>query len=203
MVLMQDQYTLEKGRKSNRSLVITGAEEREIIAYLESCEDQGIRIRLKAILLYAKGQSFANVHQETGCSRSSLLKWCQAYRSYGLDGLLDHRRGGNNARLSDEQIRELAERLRSHTPADLLGAKAATPDGRHWTVEDLCNVILEWYGIFYKSRTSYYKLLSMCLPESQPVEVDQNHLQDGWESETAMYQSAQGTHRNNQKSFSS
>ena len=194
MVLMQDQYTFETGGNSGRKLVITGAEEREIIAYLESCEDQGIRTRLKAILLYAKGYSLAYVQQETGCSRSSLLKWCQAYRSYGLDGLFDRRRGGNNARLSDEQIRELAERLRSHTPADLLGAKAATSDGRQWTVEDLCNVIWKWYGIVYKSRTSYYKLLRMCLPESQPVEVDQNHLQDGWESEPEIYQSAQGTH---------
>jgi transposase len=192
MVLMQDQYMLENGRKSNRSLVITGAEELEIIAYLEACEDPGIRTRLKAILLYANGYSLADVQQETGCSRSSLLKWCQAYRSHGLDGLFDRRRGGNNARLSDEQIGELAGRLRSHSPADLLGSKAATPDGRHWTVEDLCNAIWEWYGIVYKSRTSYYKLLKMCLPESEPVEGDHNNLQDGQESETAMYQSAHG-----------
>ena len=73
MVLAQDQCTLETGRKSSQKLIITGAEEQGILAYLESCEDRGIRPRLKAILMYAKDYSLAYVKPKTGCSRSSLL----------------------------------------------------------------------------------------------------------------------------------
>jgi transposase len=134
-------------------------EQEEIIKFLETCDDQTVRSRLRAVLFYIKGYGIDRILEEAKCSRSSLLNWFRAYRQQGPEGLFDRRQGGNNARLSDEQIQDLVERLRNRAPQDLLGQKTATPDGKFWTVEDLCTIIWQWYGVTYKSRTSYYNLI--------------------------------------------
>lgn len=129
----------------------------------ESCNHE-TQSRLRAVLLYEKGHSVDEVVAETGFSRSSLLSWYRAYKLYGLKGLFDRREGGNNAKLTEHQIQELIERLRDRTPRDFLGHRAATIGGQVWTVEDLYNIIWQWYGVRYKSRTSYYNLLKRCVP---------------------------------------
>lgn len=127
--------------------------------------DHETRSRLRAVLLYEKGHSVDHVMAETGCSRSSLLSWYKAYKQQGVNGLFDRRQGGNNAKLTDQQINEVAARLRGHTPRDILGHRTATPAGELWTVEDLYNIVLQWYGVRYRSRTSYYNLLKKCVPQ--------------------------------------
>lgn len=134
-------------------------EEQEITRFLEHCDDQIVRSRLRAVLLYLEGHSIDHILEEAKCSRSSLSNWYKAYKQQGPQGLFDRRRGGNNARLSEEQIRDLVARLRDRAPRDFLGQRTATPDGKSWTVEDLCTIISQWYGVTYKSRTSYYTLL--------------------------------------------
>jgi transposase len=174
MISIEEEKRIEFEESSQRSRSITEVEEQQLLAQLESCEDQAARSRLKAVILYRRGQAIEQVLEEVGCSRSSLLKWYRVYRLQGPQGLFDHRRGGNNARLAAEQIDDLTQRLEHLTPRDLFGAKTAIPDGQHWTVEDLCNAIWLWYGVSYKSRNSYYKLLRVCLPKSQQVEEDHN-----------------------------
>ena len=44
----------------------------------------------------------------------------------------------------------------------LFGATAATADGQFWTVEDLHRAVERWYGVSYRSRTSYHRLLDLC-----------------------------------------
>ena len=159
---------IEIGKFPRRSMTITEPQELNLLAQMESCDDQAARSRLQAVLLYLKGHAIKQILEEVRCSRSSLLKWYRVYRLQGPQELLiDRRHGGNNGRLTDEQIRKLTELLHSHTPRDLFGAKTARPDGQHWTVEDLSNSLLQWYGVSYKSRSSYYNLLRKCLPESQ------------------------------------
>lgn len=136
---------------------------------LES-RDHTTRSRLKAVLLYQEGHRLDYVIAKTGCSRSSLLSWYKAYKLQGIKGLFDRRQGGNNAKLTDQQISELSERLRGHAPRDFLGLRTATPGGQLWTVEDLYNIIWEWYGVRYRSRTSYYSLLKKCLPQDRRSE---------------------------------
>ena len=145
-------------------------EDQQLIHSLESCDDEAARSRLRAVFLYTQGFSVHHVIAETGCSRSSLLSWYRAYKLHGVNALYDHRQGGNNAKLTDRQIEDLRTRLEGHTPREVLGQKAATRDGQLWTVEDLHNVILQWYGVKYKSRTSYYNILKRCVPA-------------GWQSE--------------------
>jgi transposase len=117
-----------------------------------------VRTRLQAVLMYGKGQPIGEIRAQLGCSRSSVLKWCQVYRQSGLEGLLDQRRGGNNARLSSTQVEELFQRLSQTTPGEALG-KASSSEGQQWTVKDLYRVVYQWYGVSYLSPSSYYSLL--------------------------------------------
>lgn len=60
--------------------------------------------------------------------------------------------------------------MQAHSPHDLLyGVQAATPDGSHWTVEDLYRVLNEWYGVVYSSRSSYYRLLKKYLERQKQL----------------------------------
>jgi transposase len=133
-------------------------------------QDGETRSRLKAVLMYEKGHSVEHIMAETGCSRSSLLSWYRAYRQQGVKGLNDCRQGGNNAKLADAQVSDLIGRLQGRTPRDILGHHTAMPEGKLWTVEDLYNVIWQWYGVKYKSRTSYYNLLKKCVPRDRRSE---------------------------------
>ena len=56
----------------------------------------------------------------------------------------------------------MQQRLHQCTPRELFGAGATTADGQFWTVEDLAKVVQAQYGVEYKSRTSYIKLLALC-----------------------------------------
>ena len=100
--------------------------------------------------------------QITGCSRTSLMEWCRAYREYHAQGLVDKRAGGNHAKLSKLQIEELQQILYQYTPKERLGTKASTVDGQFWSVEDLALIVREQYGVEYQSRTSYGRLLHLC-----------------------------------------
>jgi transposase len=112
--------------------------------------------------MYGLGYPVKEIERLTGCSRSSLMVWCQVYHSAGVAGLVDKRVGGNRAKLRYAQIRELSARLQQYTPRDLLGPEAYTQDGQFWTVEDLHRAVKQWYGITWQSRTSYYKLFAAC-----------------------------------------
>ena len=90
------------------------------------------------------------------------MDWCRAYREQGIAGLRDHRRGGNRAKLSAQQLETVRERLLLYSPRDLLGPNTQTATGQHWTVEDLAQAVQRWYGITWESRTSYHVLFARC-----------------------------------------
>jgi hypothetical protein len=45
---------------------------------------------------------------------------------------------------------------------DLFGPEAHTANGQHWTVEDLVRAVQKWYGVSWKTRTSYHQLFEQC-----------------------------------------
>jgi transposase len=127
-----------------------------------SCKDGPTRTRFQAVRLYGVGYPVDQIMDITGCSRTSLMEWCAAYRQQGSNALLDKRLGGNRARLTKAQIQELKGRLHTYTPADLFGTRAATGDGQFWTIPDLQQAIQRWYGVTYRSRGSYHCYLDLC-----------------------------------------
>ena len=147
---------------AKRKFRLIAAERKELLQAYRVCQDAGTRTRYQAVRLYGEGYPEQEIEQITGCSRTSLMEWCRAYRADHSQGLIDKRVGGNRAKLSKLQIEELQQMLHQYTPKERLGPKASTADGQFWTVADLALVVRERYGVEYQSRTSYSSLLRLC-----------------------------------------
>jgi len=147
---------------AKRKFNLTEVERKELLKAYQASKDVGTRTRYQAVRLYGEGYAEKEIEQITGCSRTSLMEWCRAYRADHSQGLVDHRTGGNSAKLSKLQLEELQQKLHQYTPKELFGANASTVDGQFWAIEDLVHVVREQYGVEYKSHTSYTSLLGLC-----------------------------------------
>jgi transposase len=147
---------------AKRKFILTQAEQKELQQAYRHCKAATTRTRYQAVRLYGEGYREAEIEQITGCSRTSLMEWCRAYREDHSQGLVDKRVGGNRAKLSKIQLEELQQILHQYTPKERLGSKASSVEGQYWSVEDLVRVVRERYGVEYRSRTSYIQLLRQC-----------------------------------------
>jgi transposase len=147
---------------AKRQFQLTEEQASVLMAAYLNCKDGATRTRFQAVRLYGTGYPTKEVMEITGCNRSCLMDWCRQYRVDRTAGLIDKRVGGNHRYLSPAQIASLEVRLRQYTPEQLFGDQAFSPDGRFWTVEDLQRAMAQWYGVIYKSRSSYYDLLARC-----------------------------------------
>ena len=147
---------------AKRKFILSEEERKELLRGCRVCKDAGTRTRYQAVRLYGAGYPEEEIEQITGCSRTSLLEWCRAYRKDPSQGLVDKRNGGNRAKLSQLQIEALQQVLHQYTPKERLGTKASTLDGQYWNVEDLAQIVQEQYGVEYRSRASYARLLRLC-----------------------------------------
>ncbi len=147
---------------AKRNFQINEQQALELRQAFEQTRDGPTRTRYQAVRLYGVGYSVGDIQEITGCTRSSLMNWVRDYQRGGVAALVDHRQGGNRAKLTAEQIQQVSQRLREYTPRDLFGADTQTSSGQHWTVEDLARAILKWFGVEWQSRTSYYTLFKQC-----------------------------------------
>ena len=147
---------------AKRKFILSNEARKELLQAYRTCKDAGARTRYQAVRLYGEGYAEEEIEKITGCSRTSLMEWCQAYREDHSQGLIDKRIGGNRAKLSKLEIEELQHTLHQYTPRERLGAKASSVDGQYWSVEDLAQIVRERYGVEYQSRTSYTHLLRLC-----------------------------------------
>jgi transposase len=146
---------------ANRQFQLTEAQVQELTRAYANCKDGPTRTRYQAVRLYGTGYPTEEVMDITGCARSSLMNWCQAYRVNGIEGLIDKRKGGNRAKLNQVQVDGLRDRLQMYAPADLFGATSATESGQFWTVPDLQRAVEQWYGVSYRHPSSYHRLLNL------------------------------------------
>ena len=147
---------------AKRKFTLTETERKELLQAYRTCKNAATRTRYQAVRLYGEGYPVEEIMQITGCSRTSLMEWCRAYREDHSQGLVDKRAGGNRAKLSKLQIEALQQMLYQYTPKERLGPKASTVNGQFWSVEDLALTVREQYGVEYQSRTSYSQLLHLC-----------------------------------------
>ena len=147
---------------AKREFKLSPTQENELKAAYRQCQDGPTKIRYQAVRLYGTGYPVADIENITGCSRSSLMEWCRAYRQLGVAGLVDKRRGGNRAKLTPNQLERLQNQLETYTPYQLLGAADCYGDGQFWTVPDLAKLVEHQYGVTYRSTTSYRSLFDRC-----------------------------------------
>jgi transposase len=141
---------------------LTDAERAKLQASELHEKDGATRARLQGVRLYTLGFEMPLIQTITGLSRTRIMECCRAYREHGIEGLRDHRVGGNNRKLTPEQLSDLRTRLQQYTPKSLFGPAAATPSGQFWTLSDLRRALTQWYGVTYSSTRSYYQLFARC-----------------------------------------
>lgn len=145
---------------SRQRFTISDEQAQELEQAYRGTKDADTRTRYQAVSLYMQGYATAEIFKITGTNQGSLMEWCRKYREKGIEGLEDHRGGRQAAKLSEEQIKELYQRLRDYQPRDVFGSATQTSSGEHWTVEDLRRGVEQWYGVTWKSRTSYLNLFA-------------------------------------------
>jgi transposase len=159
-----------------RTFRLTEAEANELQAAYWQCQGADAKTRYQAVRLYGLGYAVAQITDICACGTRSLLNWTRAYRERGLTALLDHRLGGNRARLQPEQIEKLMNQLHTYTPAQLLGRDACVGEGQFWTVGDLAKLVARDYEVTFQSPTSYRTLLAKCdLSYQRPAKQYKSH----------------------------
>ena len=163
---------------AKRKFILGKAERQHLLHAYRNCKNVATRTRYQAVRLYGEGYRVSEIEEITGCSRSSLMEWCRAYRTDPSQGLVDKRIGGNRTKLQKLEIEELRETLHQYTPRERLGEKSSTVHGQFWSVADLALLLREKYSVEYKRRTSYIEFLHRCGLSYQKTEkVYKNHSQ--------------------------
>jgi len=147
---------------STRIFHLTEEQANELHAAYLQCRNADTKTRYQAVRLYGLGYAVAQIKDICGCSTTSLMEWCRAYRERDLSALVDHRTGGNRARLKPQQIEAIQNQLDTYTPAQLLGSDKRTADGQFWNIADLAALLERDYGVIFASPTSYHTLLHRC-----------------------------------------
>jgi transposase len=80
---------------AKRKFTLTEAERKELLHAYRTCKNTATCTKYQAVRLYGEGYPVDEIMQITGCSRTSLMEWCRAYREDHVQGLVDKRAGGD------------------------------------------------------------------------------------------------------------
>lgn len=126
--------------------------------------------RLQAVRLYGMGEAVDTIQKLVGCGPVSPAQWAMAYRRGGLEALQSRWAVANANKLSDEQRRDLFEKLEQSSPEQVIAPDVRVERGAFWTLSDLEIVVEQWYGVRYRSPQSYRNLLHASGLSYQKVE---------------------------------
>ncbi len=146
-------------RMAKREFRLSEREEIELRRAYDQAEATDVQQRIQAVRLYGEGWSVEDIQHITGCSERSLRRWCGWYAAGGITRLEDQRAGGNNAKLTSDQRADAIRRLKTSRPDQVLPRDIRLSRGEFWTVSDLRIGLQTWYGVTWRSTTSYRQLL--------------------------------------------
>jgi len=119
--------------------------------------------RLQAVRLYGTGHPVPEIAEIADTSPTSIYRWATWYRQGGRAELQSKYEGNQNAaRLSRDQKADLGEKLHQHRPDEVLSPDIRVSQGQFWTVSDLKIAVKKWYGVTYRSTSSYQRLFKEC-----------------------------------------
>lgn len=126
--------------------------------------------RLQAVRLYGTGETVATIQKLVGCGPVSPRQWASQYRQGGLAALHTVWASGNANKLTAQQRQDLLEKMEQYSPEQVIAPAVRVESGTFWTVSDLEIVVERWYGVTYRSPTSYRNLLHASGLSYQKVE---------------------------------
>jgi transposase len=100
------------------------------------------RRRMRAIRLFEQGETQAAVARRLGVSRTTAMRWAQAWDAEGRDGLRAAGRAGRKPRLSRDQLEEVEQAL-------LQGPLAFGYRTELWTLPRVAGLIHRLSGVRY------------------------------------------------------
>ena len=162
-----------------RQFRLTQAEANELQAAFLHTQNADTKTRYQAVRLYGLGYRVAQIKDITGCSTTSLMEWNRAYRERGIAALIDHRKGGNCAKLKPQQSEAIANQLHRYTPTQLLGKDACIGNEQFWNIGNLAALLKRDYQVVYASDTSLRSLLDKCgLSLQRPARIYKSHKEN-------------------------
>lgn len=146
---------------AKRQFRLNDEEQKQLRAREQQTKAAAERKRLQAVRLYGSGMGMAAILDICLCAESSVREWVRDYQRKGLAGLAtDYSvRAQNSSKLSMVQRAEFRERVQGYGPQQVLAAERRRSQGPFWTVDDVRQVVKDWYGVVYKDVTSYRQLL--------------------------------------------
>ena len=144
---------------AHRQFQLSKAQQQDLKTAEEHVKKGSEAKRLMTVRLYGEGYRTEEIEAIVGCTWRSLMRWVEAYRSVGVAGVRDQRKGGNRAKLTAEQRAEVKERLNTYRPDQLLPPDIRIEQGAFWTVSDLKIALYGGYDLIYQSDTSYRTVL--------------------------------------------
>ena len=103
---------MARGRKTSRTLRLTPAERRSLLAWQRaSLIPAGLARRGRIILLRADGMTITAIAATVGLSRPHTYKWIQRFVEEGLEGLADKSRRGRHRGPRPTDLREQPHNL--------------------------------------------------------------------------------------------
>lgn len=127
--------------------------------------------RIQSIRLLTKGYSHTEVIEITRLSEGSLKKLIAAYRRDGIAGLRLQPHPKNNAALTDRQKKAIKKMLTTKEKPSDADVKVGG-DEDYWSISTLRLLIKQRFGIVYKQKDSYRRLLQYCGYTYQRVEFE-------------------------------
>lgn len=134
--------------------------------------------RARAIELFKRGFTQAEVARRLGVSRQSAMRWQRAYESGGAEALRSKKRG-RPTRLSEKQLEQFEKAL-------LQGARAHGWSGDIWTLQRIGIVLKRLHGVSYHTGHIWRVLRSMGWSPQRPAtrarERDEDAI-EGWKKQ--------------------
>ena len=137
--------------------------------------------RKKAIEMFKKGQKYKDISKELNCSISSLVRWKQAFKEKGEEGLKSKPNLGRKSQLTKKQKTELFNDL-------LKGACKFGYASEIWTLKRISEHIRKKFDVSYSSFVSIWNILNKAnwsyqKPEKRAIQRDEKTIEN-WKQKT-------------------
>ncbi len=100
------------------------------------------RRRMQAVRLFERGETQSAVARRLDVSRTTAMRWAQAWDEQGREGLRAAGRAGRKPRLSEEELQQVEEVL-------LGGPRGSGYATEYWTLPRVAEVIEQLTGVRY------------------------------------------------------
>lgn len=169
-------------RRMNFVYKLSENQKKELQNCIHCNEDTLAVKRSQAIVLLEEKVSPSTIKLITGYEREVVVKVRRLYIKYGIHSLESKRKKKKpKAYLTRNQKKQIANILNTQTPRDY------GYNSDFWTTTILANLIIEQYGIKYKSKTSIYVIFreakfSFHKPEKRSVKRNEKIIEQ-WKQE--------------------